>query len=71
MVAGTLSLAQLYRTVPEGSSPQPIIDENPSEMDVRFMKMALKCSEESLDDHTHVSKLMHDHPPSWLWRRGP
>ncbi len=55
MVAGTLSLNQVRRTVPEGSSPQPIIDENPSEMDVSFMNKALESSKKSLDDHTQVS----------------
>ena len=36
--------------------PEPVIDEQPSPMDVKFMRQAIEVSKNSPDEHTQVSK---------------
>lgn len=57
-IEGTLELSELYSYVgvinPE-DEPKPVIDDNPSAEDVKFMKMAHKVSTNSPDKSTKVN----------------
>ena len=63
-IEGTLELSELYSYVsiinPE-DEPKPVIDDNPSTEDVKFMKMADKVSTNSPDKSTKVSTYSSNH----------
>ena len=57
-IEGTLELSELYSYVDDNSSedePKPVIDNNPSKEDVKFMKKAQEVSMNSPDESTKVN----------------
>ena len=57
-IEGTLELSELYSYVGDidtEAEPNPVIDDNPSKEDVKFMKMAHEVSMNSPDNSTKVS----------------
>lgn len=51
-------MSELYSVVSTEDQPSPKIDENPSEEDVQFMKLALQESQNSPDESTKVTTLL-------------
>lgn len=54
-IEGTLELSELYSIVNTEDQPEPVVvDESPSEEDVRFMRKAFDVSTNSKDESTKV-----------------
>ena len=56
-MVGTLELRELYSkgNISANDVPKPETYDNPSEEDMKFMKLAKKTADKSPDDHTKVS----------------